>query len=80
MEYVSIQTHLLIGLDFSKPFFKLAFVIVTPTRLYSLQSNRDLSAYPYRYSWALASGHILPPQRHPFTFVTTNYLDQIVRA
>ncbi|BDT14952.1 hypothetical protein N39L_51850 [Limnospira platensis NIES-39] len=80
MEYVSIQTHVLIGLDFSNPFFKLAFVIVTPTRLYSLQSNRDPSAYPYHYNKALAFGHISPPQRHSLTFVTSNYLDQIVRA
>ena len=45
MGFVSIQTHVLIGFDFSNPFFKLAFVIVTPTRLYSLQSNRDPLGY-----------------------------------
>ncbi|BDT15174.1 hypothetical protein N39L_48970 [Limnospira platensis NIES-39] len=80
MEFISIQTHVLIGFDFSNPFFKLAFVIVTPTRLYSLQSNRDPLAYPYYYSLALASGHISPPNRLTLTLFTTDSLDQIIRA
>ncbi|MEK9515300.1 hypothetical protein AAEJ74_27735, partial [Limnospira fusiformis PMC 851.14] len=44
------------------------------------QSNRDLLAFPVHYSRALASGHISHPLGLALTFVTTNYLDQIVRV
>ncbi|CDM96864.1 protein of unknown function [Limnospira indica PCC 8005] len=70
----------LIGLGLPKPFFKLACAICAPTRLYSLQSNRDPSAYPYHYSKALASGHISPPNRLTLTLFATDSLDQIIRA
>ncbi|MDT9298524.1 MAG: hypothetical protein P5700_26700, partial [Arthrospira platensis PCC 7345] len=44
------------------------------------QSNRDLSAYPYHYGRALASGHISHPLGLAVTLIPTNYLDQIVRV